>query len=133
MPRRFSGLSKSDLVNFLFDHCQSDASLLHVTKIMLRKIDILDLDKARYAIIHDKRPRLFGRLASLASGIDKRQRAIESIWQFCLQNGFDQYFGRDALEAQNDQSLWTASSAIKHDSFPRLVNWLLQQHRQQTH
>jgi hypothetical protein len=133
MARRLSGLSKTDLVNFLFQHCQARNSWACITEAMLKKAGIDDLDRARWAIVHGNNPRLFGRLARLAKGVDKRQESIDAIWQFCLARGFNKYFGREVLEAQKDQVIWTAHAAIKHESFPRLISWLLQQHRHQTH
>jgi len=120
-------------VDFLFGYCRGKKAFLCITKTMLRKVSSIDLDKARYALIHGSKPRLFSRLAEfeLAKGVDRRKEAIDKIWCWCKKKHYDQYFGRGALENQKDRVLWTAVAAINHNTFPRLINYLLLKHKQE--
>ena len=141
MSRRLSGLSKRELVAFIFSYCQlPEFHQFHcITEQMLKGAGIDDLDKARWAIINDNcaNSKLLRRLAGQAVSSQgsspvvqsamptDRQAIINEIWRFCQRKRFDKYLNPDMLRAQADSDLRTALTAIRHGSFPRLINGLL--------
>ena len=139
MSRRLSGLSKTDLVNFIFTWCQDCPQFQDITKVMLRKEHIDNLDKTRWAIINDNGinsrvlRRLIGGPVSSQTGSSvvqsdlptDRAEVIAEIWRFCQRKRLYKYLNKDMLRAQDDMDLRRALSAIRHGSFPRLINGLL--------
>ena len=131
--RRLSGLNRTELVSFIFSWCQDpNYPQFHcITEKMLRGVGINDLDRARFAInkgncLHSKLLRSLSQQADASLAEHDRRQAVNEIWQFCKSHRLDRYLSLDMIATQSTDELYTARSAIRHDSFPQLLQGLLE-------